>query len=155
MPLHLRNSRRQSPLLRTVLEPGSCKRHCGPPASRTPRLEIEPSPAPVGLYSSRQWACTRRASRRGGSTEGSVFDEALWLGALAEFAEATVEEEVGGEEDGGGADDVGESLTVETSTLKLEMTRSAVPTNGSVPVCIACRYCVFATPWLFTKYSAS
>ena len=40
------------------------------------------------------------------------FDEVLWLGALAEFAEATVEEEVGGEEDGGGADDVGESLTI-------------------------------------------
>ena len=39
------------------------------------------------------------------------FDEVLWLGALAEFAEATVEEEVG-EEDGGGADDVGESLTI-------------------------------------------
>ena len=75
------------------------------------------------------------------------FDEVLWLGALAEFAEATVEEESGGEEvDGGGADDVGESLTVETSTLKLEMTRSAVPTTGSVPVCIACRYCVFASP---------
>ena len=76
-----------------------------------------------------------------------LYDEALWLDALDGFAEATVEEESGGEEvGGGGADDVGESLTVETSTLKLEMTSSAVPTNGSVPVCIACRYCVFATP---------
>ena len=31
-------------VLQTVLEPGGCKRHCGPPASRTPGLETEPSP---------------------------------------------------------------------------------------------------------------
>ena len=44
---------------------------------------------------------------------------------------------------------------VETSTLKFEMTRSALPVNGSVPVWIAWRYCVFATPWLLVRYSAS
>ena len=144
MPLHLRNSRRQSPLLRTVLEPGSCKRHCGPPASRTPGLETEPSPlvcdaeVTLVLVMPVEELATLRVV---------LYDEALWLDALDGFAEATVEEESGGEEvGGGGADDVGESLTVETSTLKLEMTRLAVPTNGSVPVCIACRYCVFATP---------
>ena len=43
---------------------------------------------------------------------------------------------------------------VETSTLKFEMTRSALPVNGSVPVWIAWRYCVFATPWLLVRYSA-
>ena len=144
MPLHLRNSRRQIPLLRTVLEPGSCKRHCGPPASRTPGLETEPSPlvCDAGVTLVLVTPVAELAALR-----VVVFDEVLWLDALDGFAEATVEEEGGGEEvDGGGADDVGESLTVETSTLKLEMASSAVPTNGSVPVCIACRYCVFATP---------
>ena len=54
----------------------------------------------------------------------------------------------------GAALEVEASSCVETSTLKLSMTRSALPVNGSVPVCIAWMYWLFATPCLLTKYSA-
>ena len=46
------------------------------------------------------------------------------------------------------------SSFVVTPTLKFVITRSAEPVNGSVPLWMACRYCVFATPCSLIRYSA-
>lgn len=59
---------------------------------------------------------------------------------------------------GGELDDRGGgviSCSVETSTLKWVVTRSAVPVKGSVPAWMAWMYCVFATPCLLTRYSVN
>ena len=72
---------------------------------RPARLDWRSSQAP------RRWACTRRASRRGGSTEGSVLRRSTVAGRACRIRRS----HSGGRgrgRGGWGADDVGESLTI-------------------------------------------
>ena len=72
---------------------------------RPARLDWRSSQAP------RRWACTRRASRRGGSTEQSVFRRSTVAGRACRIRRS----HSGGRgrgRGGWGADDVGESLTI-------------------------------------------
>ena len=130
------------PLLRTVPEVVSCKRHCRGPASRTPGLETAPKPLVCGDITPLVLVAPTEV------VEAGRVEVAVWAGGLEEWVVDVV---VVWDEDKE-EEEVLVSV-VETSTLKFEMTRSALPVNGSVPVWIAWRYCVFATPWFPMRYS--
>lgn len=117
---------------------GACKRHCDCPAARTP------APGVVSLV------CEARVPVLLVVGTDEPLDETVILlpdvtvlDAGCVLAEAT--------DEGGTLVDV--SLVVETDTLKLLMTRLALPVKGSVPVWTAWRYCVPRTPCWPMRYS--
>ena len=130
-------------LLLSVLVVGCVKRHCPPPALRTPpvitslvcaagrSLEVEDGAYPDGDDEPEE-ALAPLTLDVLPSVGLDVDDVLVWVDDAA-----GLDDELVGE---GAALDVLASSCVETSTLKFSMTRSALPVNGSVPVWIAWMY---------------